>query len=80
MSIKIENKKFLNAINESEFEKLKRKEKVMGFDESPFSKDYKKVSFFFMGPKNNWKKILNYETANFIKKKFEDEMKELGYI
>lgn len=80
LNIKIENKKFLNAINQSEFEKLKQKEKVMGFDESPFSKDDKKVTFFFMGPKNNWKKILNNETANFIKKKFYVEMKELGYI
>lgn len=80
LNIKIQYKKFLNAIDESEFLKLKDKEKIMGFEESPFNKNKKKVVFFNLGPNNNWKKILDYKTADYIKSKFENEMKELDYI
>ena len=80
LNIKIRYKKFLNAIDESKFLKLKDKEKKMGFEESPFNKNNKKVVFFNLGPNNNWKKILDYKTADYIKSKFENDMKELDYI
>ena len=39
-----------------------------------------KINFFFLGPKNNWRKILDYEISRDIEKEFEKEMKELKYI
>ena len=68
------------AINLSSFEKLEKMEKKDGFTESNIGKDGNKNKFFFLGPKNNWRKILDYEISKDIEKEFEKEMKELKYI
>ena len=49
------------------------------FDESVGMKN-KKKTFFYLGKKNNWKKLLNEEIIYKINNKFEKEMKELGYL
>ena len=40
----------------------------------------KKIQFFFLGPENNWRKILKQKTILEIENKFNIEMKELKYI
>ena len=49
------------AINSTSFEKLKEKEKIDGFSESIPSKKEKnkKIPFFNLGPKNNWKNLFD---------------------
>ena len=69
-----------NAINLSSFDKLEKMEKDNGFTESTFDKDGNRNKFFFLGPKNDWKKILNNNTSSLIEKEFEGEMKELKYL
>ena len=69
-----------NAISLSSFDKLEKMEKDNGFTESTFDKDGKRNKFFFLGPKNDWKKILNNNTSSLIEKEFEGEMKELKYL
>ena len=57
---KINKNKIKNAIGSTSFSKLKEKEKNEGFSEAPKSKfGDKKIPFFNLGPKNNWKIILN---------------------
>ena len=68
------------AINLSSFEKLEKMEKESGFTESTVNKEGFKNKFFFLGPKNDWTKILDPEISNEINKKFEKEMKELKYL
>lgn len=68
------------AISLSSFDKLEKMEKDNGFTESTIDKDGKRNKFFFLGPKNNWKKILNNNTSNLIEKEFEKEMRELRYL
>ena len=41
--------------------------------------DKKKIPFFYLGPKNNWKKILDKETINIINKNCLEELKDLNY-
>ena len=36
--------------------------------------------FFNLGPKNDWKNLLDYKIRKEIENKFEQEMKELGYL
>jgi hypothetical protein len=55
-------------------------EKKDGFAESNIGKDGNKNKFFFLGPKNNWRKILDQQISKDIEKEFEKEMKELKYI
>jgi len=69
------------AIKLSSFDKLKKMEEDFGFTESSYNnKTGKKNIFFNLGPKNDWKKILDKEIADEISLKFETEMKELGYL
>jgi len=72
--------KAVNCIKSTNFEKMKNIEKNHGFLESVLSKnDPKKIPFFHLGPKNDWKNIFdkNYqEKLNII---FENNLKELDY-
>tara|TARA_B100000886_G_scaffold245333_1_gene172533 strand:+ start:112 stop:972 length:861 start_codon:yes stop_codon:yes gene_type:complete len=78
--IKFTDEQIKLAINLSSFEKLDALEKKYGFIESTTNKQGKKNKFFFLGPKNDWKKILDNQTSNDIGRKFENEMKELKYL
>ena len=80
MNTKIDEKKFINAVNSTNFENLKKLENDDKFDENTLDKENKKIKFFNLGIKNDWVKILDNKISNKIEKKFENEMKELGYI
>ena len=72
---------FNKAIKDSAFDKLKSMEETHGFTESSYNKKtHKKNKFFYLGPDNNWKKILDKKISRDITKKFELEMQELGYL
>ena len=80
LKIKFTEDQIDTAINLSSFEKLEKMEKEDGFSESNIGKDGNRNKFFFLGPKNNWRKILDDQVSNDIEKEFEKEMKELKYI
>ena len=69
-------KKILNIIKSTSFEKLKKTEEIEGFEEASNSS----IKFFNLGPNNNWKNVLNKNLINNIEKNFNKEMKELRYI
>ncbi len=76
---KFERKKILDAIKKSDFYNLKKKEKYNGFIEAPISID-QPISFFNMGPKNNWRKLVDNKISKKIEKEFKKEMLELNYL
>ena len=81
MDIDINKKKITNVINSCSFDVLSDKEKKEGFEEAAtHKKTGKKLKFFNLGKKNNWKTLLDPEIEKKIKKVFMQEMKELGYI
>ena len=73
--IKVDKFAILTAIKETSFEKLKKKEELSGFQEAT-----ENGPFFRKGIVGDWKNSLNKETVDQIEKKFEKEMKELGYL
>ena len=74
-------KKAIKAINSSSFESLKNLEKTKGFAESVVSNiDKKKIPFFYLGPGNNWQKILKKDVQINLEKNFEPGLKDLNYI
>jgi len=79
---KIDKVKLKNTLKSTSFEVLKKNENEKGFSEAVSSnKDKnKKISFFHLGPKNDWRKILNTEIKVKLEKTFEKELKELTYI
>ena len=69
------------AIKTTEFENMKKKEENETFYEAVIdSKTGKRKNFFNLGPKNNWRQLLDVKNKNKIEKNFEKEMLELGYL
>ena len=79
-SLKFEKNLVLKAIKNCEFDKLNRQEETNGFREGAKNIIGKNNKFFYLGPKNNWKKLLNKEIKCEIEKLFEKEMLEIGYL
>ena len=80
MEIKIDEKKIINTIDSCSFDVLSNKEKNEGFIESVTHKESKKrLKFFNLGKKNNWKNLLDSEIQKKIKEEFYKEMEELNY-
>ena len=69
-----------NALNSTTFEKIQEREKKHGFSEAVSFTNSKKSQFFNLGPKNDWKKILNKKFEDKITVVFEKNLKELSYI
>ena len=75
-----EVKQINQAIRNCNFENLKKQEDEKGFKESSKDKKGNIKKFFHLGPKNNWKHILDEKTKENIEKVFNNEMAELGYL
>ena len=70
-----------NAVKSTNFENMKNMEKKSGFLESVLSKnDTKKIPFFHLGPKNDWKSIFDKRYQNKLNSIFENNLKELNYL
>ena len=78
---KFNKKKAQKAIYSSSFDNLKSIENKKGFSESVLSKiGTKKISFFHLGPKNNYQNIFDKNYQNKLNFTFESNLKELNYI
>ena len=75
----VNEKKFLNSINSTNFSNLKNKEQIEGFEESVFSKSGEKKRFFNLGFNNRWQKILPKNILIKLNKTFQNELNDLGY-
>ncbi len=79
--LKIDEQKLVKTIETTDFYKLKKMEEMYGFEESKINENTgKKVNFFNLGPKNNWRGLLKDEFREKIETKCKDEMEELGYL
>ncbi len=79
-SDKINKSKLKNSLNSTSFEKLKQKEKTYGFSEAVSSiTTNKKITFFNLGPKNDWKKLLNEDLKTKLNEVFKKNLAELYY-
>lgn len=73
-------KKINNVISTTEFEKLKKIEKKIGFQESIKHNNIGHINFFNLGSKNDWQNILDKDLSKKIEIKFKNELIELGYL
>ena len=81
INFEIDETKIKNVIQSTNFENMKNLEKEIGFEEARINKETKeKIPFFNLGPKNEWKKLLDLEIIKKIEKAFKKEMKELEYL
>ena len=81
IKFEIDEVKLKNVIESTSFENMQNLEKDKGFIEARINKEtQEKIPFFNLGPKNDWKKLLDLVTINKIEKAFKKEMEELGYL
>jgi hypothetical protein len=77
----VDQKKFTNVINTTDFEKLKKLETEEGFSEArEDKKTRKKIPFFDQGLKRDWRKTLDINIRKKLETSFKNEMIELGYL
>ena len=77
---KINKEKLKNSVNSTTFSKLKDNEQKNGFSEAITSKKHnKKIPFFYLGPKNDWKKILDEDLKSKLNHTFKKNLVELSY-
>jgi len=76
----VNNKKLERAIETTNFDVLKKKEKKEGFEESAYSNENKRKMFFNLGFNNRWKELLRKDIREKIEKQFYTEMNELDYL
>ena len=68
---KIDFEKLKNSIESTNFDILKKKEELEGFEEAIFSKkDGRTKTFFNLGSENNYKKLIKPQTSKTLKKLF----------
>ena len=80
LKIKFDKKKINTSLTSTSFKNLSQMEKNEGFQESVTSfKTNKKIKFFNLGKRNNWKNLLDPQIEKKIREVFSKEMKELGY-
>ena len=78
---KIDKERLKNSVQSTSFNKLKDNEKKHGFSEAILSKKTnEKIPFFFLGPENDWKKILTEDMKIKLSKIYENNLKELSYL
>tara|TARA_B110000881_G_C18467125_1_gene459355 strand:+ start:96 stop:938 length:843 start_codon:yes stop_codon:yes gene_type:complete len=81
LNIETNNNKNKKILETTSFKNLKEMEQKGLFRENVLNKkDENKVSFFHLGPANNWKDNLNEDVKNKIEKNFYQEMIELKYL
>jgi len=80
MNTKFNENEIIKAIKQTSFHNMQDLEKKGFFKEYIKGVDNKKIKFFNLGPKNNWKSCLNDEIVEEINFKFKNEMEELGYL
>ena len=70
-----------NSVKSTNFENMKNIEKNDGFFESILSKnENKKIPFFHLGPKNDWRSIFDKNYQEKLKSIFENNLNELNYL
>ena len=79
-NLKFDENEILQIIENCKFEKFSKQEEEKGFADNPVTNKKQNKKFFKLGPKNDWKNLLQPEIQSKIEKTFENEMKELGYL
>ncbi|WP_435085930.1 sulfotransferase domain-containing protein [Candidatus Pelagibacter bacterium nBUS_33] len=79
-NFKFDENEILEIIENCKFEKFSKQEEVEGFADNPLKNKDLNKKFFKLGPKNDWKNLLEPEIKSKIEKAFGNEMRELRYL
>ena len=74
--LKFSEKNILKAVENTNFEKLKKQEQSKGFKEAPKNNN----KFFYLGPSNVWQNLLDKNIKDRLESNFKQEMQDLSYL
>ena len=74
--IKFSEKNILKAVENTNFENLKKQEQSKGFKEAPKNNN----KFFYLGPSNDWQNLLDKDIKDRLEINFKQEMQDLSYL
>ena len=77
---KFNKKEIIKSIKNCNFDNLKLKEETSGFVESQKNINNKSIPFFYLGPKNDWRNLINNNIKVKIETAFKTEMIKLNYL
>ena len=81
VNFSLDKEKFNNCLKSTSFDNMQKLEDSETFKEAKINSiTGKKIKFFNLGVKNDWKKILDLEIIKNLEKELNNEMKELGYL
>ena len=81
LKINFSENKIYQIVKNTDFSYLKNLEKQGLFEEKAVNSKTNEVrDFFYLGPKNNYSKLLDAKTKNMIEQQFDRTMKRLGYL
>ena len=76
----INKNKLKKSVSSTFFHKLKDEENKNGFIEAvPSKKNEKNIPFFYLGPDNDWRKMLDKKEQSKLTDTFKNDLKEFGY-
>ena len=76
----VNKKKLKKAIETTNFDNLRKFEENGEFTENVFSqKDKRKIKFFYLGPRNNWKDKLDKNMINKMNSYYKEDLKKFNY-
>ena len=74
--IKFSEKNILKAVENTNFENLRKQEQSKGFKEAPKNNN----KFFYLGPSNVWQNLLDKNIKDRLESNFKQEMQDLSYL
>ena len=74
--LKFSEKNILKAVENTNFENLKKQEQSKGFKEAPKNNN----KFFYLGPSNVWQNLLDKDIKDRLEINFKQEMQDLSYL
>ena len=74
--LKFSEKNILKAVENTNFENLRKQEQSKGFKEAPKNNN----KFFYLGPSNIWQNLLDKNIKDRLEINFKQEMQDLSYL
>ena len=74
--LKFSEKNILKAVENTNFENLRKQEQSKGFKEAPKNNN----KFFYLGPSNVWQNLLDKNIKDRLESNFKQEMQDLSYL
>ena len=74
--LKFSEKNILKAVENTNFENLRKQEQSKGFKEAPKNNN----KFFYLGPSNVWQNLLDKNIKDRLEINFKKEMQDLSYL